>query len=78
MQHLNNDHTFEWIYVDLSLDAEELKEEFEITQLPALVLLSTDGSTRTQLATKQSATPQDADDLITKHCTRSLVLDADF
>lgn len=77
MRQLKRDYQFIWVYAELP-DAEELKEEFEITKLPALVLLSKDHETHKQVALLQSSTPQDASKAVLEHCPPSFVLDADF
>lgn len=76
---LKQQFTFSWLYIDLSVEGtDELKEEFAITRLPAIVVLRYDGTEATPICTKQSVGEEDASACINEHCVRSLVLDADF
>ncbi len=78
MQQLKQEYTFAWYYAELP-DADELKEEFEIVCLPALVILKDDqnGGYRT-IDIQQSLSVETAQALVNQHCSKLLVLDADF
>ena len=77
MQQLKQEYTFAWYYAELP-EADELKEEFEIVRLPALVILSGKNGVYRTIDVQQSLSVITAQELVKQHCPKLLVLDADF
>jgi len=86
VQQQTTKHKFHWLYALLP-EAEDLKEVYEITKLPAVVLLHCTQKEESDeaiqmpasLLVEQSVSPARLNDLLSKHCDHvPLAFDDDF